>query len=63
MTTISNPIIKLYNIDELTRFLSVSKTTVYRLIETRQIPFYKIKGCIRIAHDDVMKYLEQNRLE
>lgn len=63
MKTDSNTIIKLYNSDELAKFLNVSKVTVYRLIETRKIPFYKIKGSIRFAEPDVLKYLEQNRIE
>jgi excisionase family DNA binding protein len=63
MTTNFKPILKLYTVDELTSLLSVSKPTVYRLIETRQMPSYKIKGCVRVSHNDVINYLEKNRLE
>jgi len=43
--------------------LAVSKITVYRLVETRKIPFYKIKGCIRFAEKDIFGYLDQRRIE
>lgn len=63
MTTDFNTIIRLYTTDELAELLNVSKPTVYRLIETRNIAFYRIKGCIRFTEKDVMKYLEKNRIE
>ncbi|MCX6153850.1 MAG: helix-turn-helix domain-containing protein [Candidatus Kapabacteria bacterium] len=48
---------------ELANTLSVSMTTVYRLIETRKIPFCKIGGSLRFKQDDVEKYIELNRKE
>lgn len=47
----------------LAGILSVSKPTVYRLIEKRQIPFYKIGGSLRFKVEDVMAFLENNRIE
>lgn len=58
-----NTITKLYTPAELGKFLNVSKTTVYRLIESNRIPFYKIKGSIRFSHEDVLNYLNNNRIE
>ncbi len=55
----SNTIKKLYNPDELAEILNISKVTVYRLIESRKIPFYKIKGSIRFSENDVLSYLEK----
>lgn len=49
--------------DELAKFLSISKTTVYRLIEKRQIPFTKVGGGIRFRMEDITTYLDQNRVE
>lgn len=63
MTTDFNAIYKFYSIKELSEIFNISKVTIYRLVESRKIPFYKIKGCIRFAHNDVIQYLEQNRLE
>ncbi|MCX6154105.1 MAG: helix-turn-helix domain-containing protein [Candidatus Kapabacteria bacterium] len=48
---------------ELASQLSISMATVYRLIETRKIPFYKIGGSLRFKQDDVEKYIELNRKE
>ena len=58
-----NTISKLYNIDQIAEILNVSKITVYRLVETRMIPFYKIKGCIRFTENDVLEYLDKVRIE
>lgn len=49
--------------DELGKLLKLSKATVYRLIEKRALPFYKIGGSIRFKHDDVMKYVEKCRIK
>ena len=49
--------------EELAGLLSISKPTVYWLIEKRQIPFYKIGGSLRFKIEDVMVYLDNNRVE
>lgn len=46
--------------EELARLLSISKTSVYRLISNRSIPFYKIRHNIRFKKSDVLDYLENN---
>lgn len=56
-------IIRFYTIDETAGLLNVSKETIYRLVESRILPSYKVKGCIRIAHEDIMNYLNANRRE
>jgi excisionase family DNA binding protein len=63
MTIGSNTKSHLLTPDELAEYLKVSKITVYRLVETRQIPFLKVKGSLRFAECDVQKYLERNRIE
>jgi len=54
---------KLLKVDELARFLNVSRQTVYRLIEKRRIPFIKISGAIRFDEDEVRKFLNNNRVD
>lgn len=49
--------------DELAQFLNISKPTVYRLIDRRQIPFHKIGGSLRFQMKDVLKYIEGSRIE
>ena len=55
--------IKMITPIELASSLHISRTSVYRLIDQRKIPFYKIKGSIRFKQDDVMNYLENSRIE
>ncbi len=42
----------------MAEFLAVSKTTIYRLVARRQVPFYKIGGSLRFRKGDIEKYLE-----
>ena len=53
---------KLLSTDELAKFFNVSKTTVYRLIATRKIPFYKVGGVVRFSEEDISNYLEENKI-
>ena len=62
MTSRLNTIVKFYTVDELAEILNISKITVYRLVETRKIPFYKIKGCIRFSEIDILSFLESSRV-
>jgi excisionase family DNA binding protein len=45
---------------ELAVFLNISVKTVYRLIEKRLIPFYKIGGSLRFRKEDVEEYLTKS---
>ena len=53
---------KLLTPDQLADFLNISKTTVYRLIDSRKIPFYKIGGSIRFDKKDIMNYLQESKI-
>ena len=63
MTTDLNTIFKLYNIDEIAEIMNISKTTLYRLVQTRKIPFYKIKGCVRFSENDILEYLKNQHIK
>lgn len=54
---------RLLTVEEVALRLRVSKTTVYRLIERRRIPFFKYPGAVRIAEADVRAYLRAHRVE
>jgi len=54
---------KLLSPNDLAKILNISKPSIYRLIEGRTIPFYKIGGSLRFSEKDVIKYLEKNRIE
>lgn len=49
--------------EELASLLRMSKPSVYRLIEKRKIPFYKISGSIRFKISDIKKYIEDARID
>ncbi|MBL7057806.1 helix-turn-helix domain-containing protein [Patescibacteria group bacterium] len=49
--------------EELAKLLNVSKTSVYRIVESRAIPFFKIKGSLRFEKSDIADYLKSNRVE
>jgi len=48
---------------ELAEFLGVSKSSVYLLVETRKLPFYKVGGSLRFKMTDIEEYLKTVRVE
>lgn len=42
--------------------LGVSVATVYRLVESRSIPFFRVAGSLRFDRADVDRYLEAQRV-
>lgn len=52
--------IKFLNTKQLAKLLGVSKTSVYRLMGRRLIPFYKIGRSVRFRLSEVLEYLEKN---
>lgn len=49
--------------EELAKIFKISKSSIYRLIDKRQIPFFKIGGKLRFSQSDVNDYLENVRIE
>ena len=49
--------------DNLAEYLGISKTTVYRLVEKRDMPFYKFRGSLRFKLEEVMEYVKNSRVE
>ena len=41
---------------ELADYFGVSLKTIYRRIDNREIPFYKIGGSIRLKKEDIERY-------
>lgn len=50
---------KLLTPDEVALALKISKVGVYRLVEKRLIPFYRIMGSLRFAEKDVMELMQR----
>ena len=63
MKTDSNTLPNMLTPDDLAVFLRISKTGVYRMVEKRQIPFYRVGKSLRFAKNDVLSYLSGNRIE
>ena len=45
---------------EVAEMFNISKSTLYRLMDMRKIPFFKIGGSIRLSKTDVNQYLEDH---
>ncbi|MDR3583011.1 MAG: helix-turn-helix domain-containing protein [Candidatus Pacebacteria bacterium] len=57
------PLPSAMNPKELAEYFSISKRTVYRLVQSRQIPFCKIQGQIRFRAEDMEKFLKSISFE
>ena len=49
--------------DELAKMLKLSPVTVYRLVDKRLLPFYKVGGSLRFLVKDVIAYMETCRIK
>jgi len=49
--------------EEVMGILRVSKTTLYRLVERRTLPFLKVGGVLRFSEDDLASYLHGKRVD
>lgn len=63
MSTNSSPTLELLTIAEVAEILKVSEMTVRRIQQQRSLPFYKVRGSVRFAKDDLWSYLEDERVE
>jgi excisionase family DNA binding protein len=48
---------------DVAAWLDISTTSVYRLAERREIPFYRLRGALRFAKEDVERFLARQRVE
>jgi excisionase family DNA binding protein len=48
---------------ELKDILGISLPTVYRLIDSRKLPVFKVGNSLRFLKEDVLTYLETNRID
>ena len=54
---------KLMTIDEVAELFRVSKVTIYRMVESRIIPFYRLGGRLRFNEEEMLSYLESQRVK
>jgi len=60
---IDSSVKKLITPEDLMKLLNISKSSVYRLVDKRSIPFYKIGGNLRFSIDDIEGYLNTVKIE
>jgi excisionase family DNA binding protein len=63
MPTASDPPPEFLTRDDVARLLKVSRATVYRLVESRRLPFYKIGNRLRFDKQDVLAFLRHHRID
>ncbi|MCX6792923.1 MAG: helix-turn-helix domain-containing protein [Candidatus Falkowbacteria bacterium] len=49
--------------EELALIIKMSKSSIYRLVKERKIPFYKISGSLRFRISDIEKCIDSSRVE
>jgi excisionase family DNA binding protein len=49
--------------NELKKILNVSLPTIYRLVYSRKIPAFKIRNSLRFMREDIIAFLESNRID
>lgn len=54
---------KMYTVKDIADKLKVDERTVYRIIERKEIEFYRIASGIRISNDAYKKYLNKAKQE
>ena len=55
--------IPLLKATEVADILNISRSLVYRLIHTGEIPSIRINQAVRVHQDDLYSYIESNRIE
>ncbi len=50
-------------VDELAAFMKVSKTTVYRIVESHIMPVYRLGGSLRFRKQDIIAYIESQKTD
>lgn len=48
---------------EAAQYLKLSRVTLYRLVEKRALPFYRVSGSLRLSRKDLDEYLSSHRIE
>ena len=53
--------IEILTVDEVADFLRLSKVTIYRLINSGELPAYKIGASWRISKSDLGRFINQHK--
>ena len=50
-----------YRIKEVEQMLSISRSTVYALMASGELPYHQVGRCRRVSHSGLMTFLERNK--
>ena len=50
-----------YTVKELAELLCVKPLTIYRMVQRKELPHYKIGRSVRFRRDDIEAYLKSRR--
>ena len=50
------------SVHQVSEVLSMKEATVYQKIRLGEIPGYKLGGCIRVAEEDLERYVESRKI-
>lgn len=53
---------ELVTLAEAAAVLRVSRTTLYRMVESRLLPFYRVRRTLRFDRADLLSYLARQRV-
>ena len=50
----------IYTVTEVAEYLKISKSKLYRLVQTGRLPYIKIGRNVRILESDLLEWIEEN---
>ncbi|HUO50282.1 MAG TPA: helix-turn-helix domain-containing protein [Candidatus Paceibacterota bacterium] len=62
MSTETGSALELLTTREAAKILKISIPSVRRLQQQRQLPFFKVRGCVRFEMSDIVAYLKKQRV-
>jgi excisionase family DNA binding protein len=54
---------EILNVDELSEYLGIKKSSLYSKVERKEIPFYKIGHLVRFKRSDIDLWMEKSKVE
>ena len=54
---------KILTVPEVAKYLKLDKSTVYYMIQRKQIPHLKIGKSVRIRESDLLKWIEEKMIQ
>lgn len=52
----------LYNINDLSKLLKISTSTLYRWVHKKEIPYIKLGGKVRFSDSELQQFIKKNSI-